>query len=182
MQWKHPSSPSANKFMMKPLANKLMLTIFWDSRGPILETYLEHGTTVTSAIYCDMFQRELIPAIHSKRRGRLSEGVSLHYNDHPHTLTHTLRTLRKFKWEIMEHPAHSSNLMASDFQLLGLLKEALGRRRFQCDEGIKNAVHQWLHAQTKIFYYGGIKKLVGCWEKYVEKQGDYVEKLLILFL
>jgi hypothetical protein len=28
----------------------------------------------------------------------------------------------------------------------------------------------------------GSKKLVGQWEKYVEKQGDYVEKLYILFL
>jgi hypothetical protein len=37
-------------------------------------------------------------------------------------------------------------------------------------------VHQWLRAQQKTFYYGGIKKLVGCWEKCVEMQGDYAEK------
>jgi len=36
-----------------------MLTVFWDSQGPILETYQERGTTVTSATYCDMLQREL---------------------------------------------------------------------------------------------------------------------------
>jgi hypothetical protein len=50
----------------------LMLTVFWDSQGPILETYLERGTAVTSATYCDMLQRVLKPAVCSKRRGRLS--------------------------------------------------------------------------------------------------------------
>jgi hypothetical protein len=54
---------------------QVMLTIFWDSQGPILETYLERGTTITSATYCDMLQGGLKPVICSKRRGRLSEGV-----------------------------------------------------------------------------------------------------------
>ena len=44
-------------------AGKLMLTVFWDSQGPILETSQERGTTVTNATYCDMLQRELRPAI-----------------------------------------------------------------------------------------------------------------------
>jgi hypothetical protein len=49
MQLKHLSSPVAKKLKTQPLAGKLMLIIFCDSQGPILETYLEHGTTVTSA-------------------------------------------------------------------------------------------------------------------------------------
>jgi histone-lysine N-methyltransferase SETMAR len=118
MQWKHPSSP----------ATKLM-AIFWDSQGPILETYLERGTTVTSATYCDMLQRGLKPAIRSKRRGGLSEGVLLfHDNARPHTAARTLETLRKLKWEVMEHPAHSPDLAPSDFHLFEPLKEALGGR------------------------------------------------------
>jgi histone-lysine N-methyltransferase SETMAR len=76
----------------------------------------------------------------------------------------------------MEHPAHSPDLAPSDFHLFGLLKEALGGRRFRCDEDVKNVVHQWLCAQPKSSYYDGIKQLVGGWEKCVEKQGDYVEK------
>ena len=55
-QRKHPSSPVAKKFKMQPSARKLMLTVFWDSQGPILETYEERGTTVTRATYCDVLQ------------------------------------------------------------------------------------------------------------------------------
>jgi histone-lysine N-methyltransferase SETMAR len=141
--------------------------MFWDSQGPVLETYLECGTTVTSATYCEMLQSGPKPEIVSKRRGRLSEGILLlHDNAHPDIGAHMLETLRKLKWEVMEHPAHSSDLAPSDFHLFQLLKEALGGRRFRCDD-IKHTVHQWLHAQPKTLYYDGIKKLVGCWEKCV---------------
>jgi hypothetical protein len=63
----------------------------------------------------------------------------------------------KLKWAIMEHPSHSQNTAPCDFHLFG-------GRRVRCNEDVKNAVHQWLRAQQKTFYYDGIKKLVGCWE------------------
>jgi hypothetical protein len=94
IHWKHPSSPVAKKFKTQPLAGRLILTIFWDSQGPILETYPERGTTATSAVDCDMLQRGLKPAVHSKRRRRLSEGVLL-LTAHPHTVAHMLETHRK---------------------------------------------------------------------------------------
>ena len=61
-----------------------MVTVFWNSQGPILETCQERGTTVTSATYCDIPQRELKPAIRSKRRGKLSKEILLlHDNARP---------------------------------------------------------------------------------------------------
>jgi hypothetical protein len=130
-----------------------MLTIFWDSQGPILESYQERETTVTNATYFDMFQEGLKPAIRSKRRGRLSEGVLLlHGNARPHTAARKLETPRKFKWEVMEYPAYSPDLAPSDFHLFGPLIEALGGRRFRCDENVNKAAHNWLRAQPKTFY------------------------------
>ena len=41
MQWKHTSSPSSKRFKSQPSAGKLLLTVFWDSQGPILEHYKE---------------------------------------------------------------------------------------------------------------------------------------------
>jgi histone-lysine N-methyltransferase SETMAR len=71
----------------------------------------------------------------------------------------------------MEYPAHSPDLAPSDFHVFGPLKEALAGRRCRCDGDVKITVQQWLHAQPKTFYYDGIKKLIGRWEKCVEKQG-----------
>ena len=81
MQWKYPSSPAAKKFKMQPSGGKLMLTVFWDTQGPILETYQECGTTVTGATYCDMLQGEMKPAICSKRRGKLSKEILLFHDN-----------------------------------------------------------------------------------------------------
>jgi hypothetical protein len=58
------------KFKMEPLTDKLMLSIFWDSQGPILETYAEHETTVkSSATYYGMLQRDLILQSTIKEQG-----------------------------------------------------------------------------------------------------------------
>jgi hypothetical protein len=38
------------------------------------------------------------------------------------------------------------------------------------------AVHKWLFDQPKTFFVEGIRKLVDLWTKYIEKEGDYVEK------
>ena len=124
VQWKPPSSPVVKKFKMRPSAGKLMLTVFWDSRRPILKTYQERGT-VTSATYCDMLQRELKPAICSKRRGKLSKEILLLHNARPHTATHTLETLKQLRWEAMKHPAYSPDLVPSDFHLFGPLKKTI---------------------------------------------------------
>jgi hypothetical protein len=124
-----------------------------------------------------MLQRELKPAIHSKRRGKLSKEILLlHDNARPHIASHTLETLKKLKWEAMEHPAYSPDLAPSDFHLFGPLKEALRGRRFSGDDDVKAAVHQWLCAQPKTFFFDGIKMLVGRWEKCITMQGYYTEK------
>ena len=151
MQWKHPSSPVAKKFKMQLSEGKLMLTVFWDSQGTILETYQERETTVTSATYCDILQREMKPAIRSKRRGKLSKEILLLHNARPHTAAHTLEIHKQLKWEAMEHPAYSPDLAPSDFHLFGPLKNALRGRRFSCDD-VKAAVYQWLRAQPKTFF------------------------------
>jgi histone-lysine N-methyltransferase SETMAR len=69
----------------------------------------------------------------------------------------------------MEYPAYSPDLAPSDFHLFGPLKEALRGGRFSCDDDVKAAVHQWLRAQPKIFFFGGIKKLLGRWENCIER-------------
>ena len=94
----------------------------------------------------------------------------LHDNARPHTAAHTLETLKELKWEAMEHP-YRPDLPLSDFHLFRLLKNALRGRRFSCDDDVKAAMHQWLCAQPKTFFADGIKKLVGCWEKCIAKQG-----------
>jgi hypothetical protein len=126
----------------------LMLTFFWDSQRHILETYLEHGTAVTSATYCDMLQRGLKPAVHSERKGDCQR-ASCCCLQCPYTYCGPhIGNPRE-----IEHPAHSPNLVPSDFHLA-----MCGTKDF-----------------LRVMMVDGIKKLVGHSEK-------CVEKLYILFL
>jgi len=177
MEWKHPGSPTKKKFKTQPSAGNVMLTLFWDSEGPILEDYLEKGCTINSAKYSDMLANNLKPAVRTKRRGLLSKKVLLlHDNARPHTASHTVETINHFSFEVLKHPPYIPDLAPSDYHLFGPLKNALQSRRLSTEKDVREAVHKLLREQPKTFFLEGIRKLVDRWTKCIEKEGDYVEK------
>jgi len=94
-EWRHTSSLKPKKFRTQPSVGKVMLTLFWDKRGVILEHYMPRGNTVTSTMYADLLKNHLHPAIKFKWRGRLSTGVLLqHDNGRSHTARSTVTTIQ----------------------------------------------------------------------------------------
>jgi hypothetical protein len=65
MGWKHPRSP------LSPLP-KILLTFFWDRKGPILEHYQEKGQNVNNETYPAIRKVKFKPAVRNNRRGLLS--------------------------------------------------------------------------------------------------------------
>jgi hypothetical protein len=57
-----------------------------------------------------------------------------HDNARPHTAAVTTGTVEQMHWEVLPHPAYSSDLAPSDFRLFGPLIEALGGKRFRADD------------------------------------------------
>jgi len=152
-EWRHTSSPKQKKFRTQPSARKVMLTLFWDERGVILEHYMPRGNTVTSATYADLLKNHLLRAIKSKRSGCLGTGVLLqHDNAQPHTACSTVATIQDLAFECVPHPLYSPDLATSDFHVFGPLKEAMGGKSFRSDEEVKQAVHKWLRSQPKEFF------------------------------
>jgi transposase len=79
----------------------------------------------------------------------------LHDNARPHTANKTNETLRNFKWEVLEHPPYSPDLVPSDFDLFGPLKHHLSAEHFPDDEAVEREVTAWFRQP------GGLA-LVGC--------------------
>ena len=48
MEWKHRDSLVNKKFWVQQSLKKVMLTVFWDMKGPITVDFLEKGATVNS--------------------------------------------------------------------------------------------------------------------------------------
>ena len=75
----------------------------------------------------------------------------------------------------MDHPPYSPDLAPSDFHLFLHLKKFLGRKRFDDDDDLKDAVQKWLTSQAAAFYEEGIQKLVPRYDKCLNNGGEYVE-------
>ncbi|GBL90856.1 Mariner Mos1 transposase [Araneus ventricosus] len=169
-------SNPARKARQTLSARKLMVTVFWDAQGILLIEFMTRGTTINSEVYCRTLKK-LKRAIQNKCRGLLSSRVVLlHDNVRSHTAVRTGEVLRKFKWDVFQHPPYSPDLAPSDFHLFTAMKKWLGREHFADDEELKNAVTHWLKSQAAAFYAEGIGKLVKRYDKCLNNGGDYVEK------
>ena len=76
----------------------------------------------------------------------------------------------------LDHPAYSPDLAPSDYFLFRNLKTHLCGVRYPDDEALKEAVKEWLEAQTEEFYFSGINSLSEKCRKCIELSGDYIEK------
>lgn len=176
MEWRHSNSPPPRKFRTKPSAGKVMLSVFWDSRGILLIDFLENGHTINGKYYCDLLSK-LRDQIKSKRRGLLRKGVLLqHDNASSHKCVAATSKAAELGFEILPHPAYSPDLAPSDFFLFGKLKAHLRGTHFKDDESLKTEVTSWLEDQDADFYKEGIFKLKHRWAKCVDLAGDYIEK------
>ncbi|XP_037564471.1 histone-lysine N-methyltransferase SETMAR-like [Dermacentor silvarum] len=138
MQRKHASSPPPKKCKAVASAGKVLLTIFFDVQGPLLE-FLKHRT-INSDLYCETLQ-SLRRSIKNKRPGLLTEGVVLlHDNVRPQVSRVTHAELAKFKWKQLEHPPYSPDMSPCNFCVVGPLKKHLKGMCFNSDDELKDAV------------------------------------------
>jgi len=175
MQWKHLLSLANKKFKTQASNGKVMLTISWNVKGPILVHFKEKGQTVISARYNDMLVNELKPVI-DRNAGDFPQREYCCFTTMPAPIwLRIVDTLHALKFEVLQHPSYSPDLAPSDYHLFGPTKEHLRGQKFADDE-VMEVVQSWLKATPKSFSLEGIRKLVDKWAKCVVKQGDYVEK------
>jgi histone-lysine N-methyltransferase SETMAR len=67
MTWKHPHSPTTEKFKIEPSVRKTLVTLFWDCEGLLLCEFLP-PKTISSDRYCETLKK-LCKAIKRKRPG-----------------------------------------------------------------------------------------------------------------
>jgi transposase len=100
----------------------------------------------------------------------------LHDSARPHTARATIDVLETLKFEVLSHPPYSPDLAPSDFHFFPHLKRDLKGTHLISDDEVKQAVTSLIKLRTPEFFIDGMRKLALRWEKYIERQGDYVEK------
>ncbi|PNF26278.1 hypothetical protein B7P43_G02687, partial [Cryptotermes secundus] len=136
-QWKHVNSPPPKKSKaVCTSSGKVMMTFFFDCKGPLLVKFLDRGATISPQCYEDTLQK-LRCAIKSKRPGMLPNGINLlHDNARPHTANSVRNTVQRFGWEVLQHPPYSPDLSPCDFHIFGDLKRDILGHWFASDEDV----------------------------------------------
>ena len=104
--------------------------------------------------------RWLRQEIARKRRGKLSRGVLFLQNNAPaHTSQVVMTAATECGFEILPHPPYSLDMAPSDFYLFQNQKSHLGGTQYESNEGVIEAVNDYLGDQENAFYFEGIRKL-----------------------
>ena len=82
----------------------------------------------------------------------------------------------EFRYELLPHPAYSSDLTPCDYFLFPNLKKWFGGKRFTTKEQLIAETKAYYEELDKSYYLDGLKKLENHWIKYIELKGDYVKK------
>lgn len=104
-------------------AKKAMITVFFDTEGPILSEFLAPRDTVCAENYCDLLRR--LKENLRRKRPHLWAGRNflLHHDNAPsHTAVLTLALIGSSDIEMLPHPPYSPDLAPSDFFLFPRLK------------------------------------------------------------
>jgi hypothetical protein len=165
VQWKHRSSPRlAKKFKVTstPSAGKVMLTVFWDSRGVLLACFQKHGEYVNSTSYCKVLLN-LWDATRRRRPGQLARGILLHRdNARPHTAQATQDRIEDLQWNFLN--TRIWPLVTSSVQ---------SAKRPACWQAFRWWRRGW-NGDAEVAE--GFDALVKRWENYINVDGGYVEK------
>ncbi|KAJ7344987.1 hypothetical protein JRQ81_000937 [Phrynocephalus forsythii] len=172
----HMNKVSARwKAKVQKSARKVMLSVFWDSRGVLL-TDLQKGETLNSNYYCNLLEK-LRDALKQKQHGMISKGVCLLADNAPvHTAQASVVTAHRLGYELLQHPPYSPDFAPSDFFLFPEMKKPLCGQQFDDREDVIFKVEQWFSSKVEDFYKEGLKQVKKHWQKCVTLQGDYVEK------
>ena len=68
--------------------------------------------------------------------------INLHDNATPHKATSVRGLLRRWRWEVLEHPPYSPDLSPCDYDLIPQLKAPLCAHRFRTRDDIAIAIRR----------------------------------------
>jgi histone-lysine N-methyltransferase SETMAR len=112
------------------------------------------GTTIMSEVYCEM-SHKLRRSIQNKQKN--NRVFLLHDNARPQTAARTNDLIKRFNWEIFDHPSYSPELAPNDYHLFSKMKVCLATQHFHSKEKLMDGVSTtdcitWRHRSLRRDY------------------------------
>ena len=114
-EWKHSGSPCPKKLHPTQCAVKVMFVVAYDIDVVILHHAVLPRQMVNAAYYSMCLQHYLHPALRRKRLHLVVQNsIILYDNARSHTATAVTDLLRRWQWEILEHPLTGADARGGD--------------------------------------------------------------------
>ena len=159
-------------------SNHMLYTIFFDSKGPVLQIPVPKDSSITGEFYRESVLTQLIDFYQKCRPCTGVRGIKLL---HDNALAHKCATVQEYLKEsglnVLDHPPYSPDLPPCDFWLFPRLKEMLAGHRFESHCGIGSAVYQCLQHIPKEDYWVVFRKWVDRCKMFLEADRTYFEGL-----
>lgn len=152
---------------------KVMLSVWWDSKGVIMFEVLPPNTSITAELYCKQLDR--LAAQIQQKRPHLGRVRFLHDNARPHTAVSTRQKLLDLGWEALNHPPYSPDLAPSDYHLFLSMSNALRNKTFANDDEVNQWLVDFFESKPVSFYSEGIMSLPKRWKKVIDCDGAYFD-------
>lgn len=154
---------------------KVMLCVWWDSKGIIYYELLEPTKTVTA----DLYSQQLMRMSQHLERKRSFNGkgkrkvILLHDNARPHVAKTTQATIVKLGWEVLPHPAYSPDLAPSDYHLFRSMEHFFREKNYSDLASLRKDVDHFFDMKPVSFYERGIQQLPEKWQMVITSEGNY---------
>ena len=95
--------------------------------------------------------------------------IILHYNARSHTASAVTDLLRRWKWEILEHPQYSPDMNPSDYDLFAKVKEPLQGTLYNTRDVLIRAMGRSIRNINKDGPADVVRRLPNIWQKVIHK-------------
>ena len=119
--------------------------------GVIHYSFLRTGETITAEKYCQYIDEmhEKLKIIRPSLVNRHGP-ILFHDNARPHTSYKTIAKLNELKYEILQHPPYSSDLLPNDFHFFKHLEQFLRAKQYENEDSLKNSISELLILKIRI--------------------------------
>ena len=155
-EWMRKGEKVPLKVKPNRFSKKIMLSVFWDSKGLLLLELTSKSKNADAYIETLNNLKEEIKIL----RPKMKKIIFLHDNTRPHSAKKVGEKINQFEWELLNHPPYSPDLAPSDYYLFGSLKNELRGIRYPNKEELEFSIRAWFDKQEPDFFKKGIYKLL----------------------
>ena len=156
---KHSKRPIIAKRSLS--TKKVLYAIFFSGEGVAIKVPVKKGKGITGKYYKDVVLKKLKKYYQKRRPATGFKHVRLLHDNAPaHTSAIVTAFLKKEKVTVLPHPPYSPDLAPCDFFLFPKLKAFLAGRKYQSQQALGSAIHQYLITVPKSAYRDAFKKWI----------------------